>query len=247
MAGNSTMADDGTPSRLADAVFRAGMGGDPGERYSFASFFKGSMMLRSTVFAALAVFVALPVSAQDISKDPSRAPNGTYRLDVSHSQLLFSIAHLGLTDYYGRFDKLSGTLSFDANQPEKSAADITISTDSVDTPSQRLNDELKSTNVFSTTQFPSASFKSTSVTRTGADTGRITGELTIKGITKPVILDAIFKGGVQNPLNSNYTLGFHATAVIKRKDFGLTGMIWEPLVSDDVNLVVEAMFEQEKE
>lgn len=201
------------------------------------------------VLAAVALIGALSsaAAAQDVSKDPGRAPSGTYRLETAHSQILFSIAHLGLTDYYGRFDKLSGTLAFDANQPEKSATAITIATDSVDTPSDRLNDELKSANVFSSAQFPTASFKSTSVTRTGPDSGRITGDLTIKGVTKPVTLDVTFRGGEQDPLSGGYALGFRGTATIKRSDFGLTGMVWSPFVGDEVSLVVEAMFEQEKE
>jgi polyisoprenoid-binding protein YceI len=206
-------------------------------------------MLRSGLVSAFAISIALSTGAQaqDVSKDPSRAPNGTYRLDSAHSQLLFSIAHLGLTDYYGRFDKLSGTLNFDANEPEKSAASITIATDSVSTPSNRLNDELKSTNVFSVGQFPTASFKTTSIVRTGPETGRITGDLTIKGVTKPVTLDAVFGGSEDDPLKGSHAVGFRATATIKRTDFGLTGMVWEPLVGNDVNLTIEALFEHEKE
>jgi len=204
-------------------------------------------MLRYVFAACLAGALSFGAEAQEISKDSSRAPSGAYALDAAHSQVLFSIAHMGLTDYYGRFDKLSGTLNFDANQPEKSATNVTIAMDSVDTPSGGLNDELKSAHVFSVAQFPTATFKSTSVERTGADTGRVSGDLTIKGVTKPVTLDVVFRGGEQDPLKSGYALGFRGTATIKRTDFGLTGMIWEPFVGDDVTLVIEAMFEQEKE
>lgn len=204
-------------------------------------------------FAAIALSVAIGLGcngeaqAQSVSKDPTHAPNGTYRLEAAHSQLLFSIAHLGLTDYYGRFDRIAGSLNFDANEPEKSAVDITISTDSIDTPSQRLNDILKSSDVFSTDQFPAATFKSVSVVRTGPDTGRIVGDLTIKSITKRVTLDVTFTGDEPDPLDDNYALGFRATASVKRSDFGLTGMVWEPLVGDDVQLIIEAIFEHEKE
>ena len=204
-------------------------------------------MLRRVLAVCLATGFALSAHAQEVSKDPSRAPNGTYRLDSLHSQVLFSVIHVGLTDYFGRFNRLSGTLSFDANEPEKSAASITIDTDSIDTPSSRLNEDLKSPTVFASTQFPSATFKSTAIVRTGPETGRITGELTIKGVTKPVVLDAEFRGGGADPLKGDYALGFHATTVIKRSDFGLTGMVWEPFVSDDVSLVIEALFEHEKE
>jgi polyisoprenoid-binding protein YceI len=203
-------------------------------------------MLRSIFAALLAAALCSGAAAQTISKDPTHAPNGTYRLDTMHSQVLFSITHLGLTDYYGRFDKLAGTLNFNGNNPEKSATNISIDTNSVDTPSNRLNDTLK-TDIFSSAQFPTATFKATSVARTGPDTGRITGDLTIKGVTKPVVLDAVFMGSGQDPLNGGYALGFHATGTIKRSDYGMTGMVWAPFVADDIHLVVEALFQQEKE
>ena len=204
-------------------------------------------MLRP-LFAALAVAViASGAAAQNVSKDPTHAPNGAYKLETEHSLVVFSIAHLGLTDYYGRFDRLSGTLNFDANEPEKSATDISIDTGSVDTPSSRLNDMLKDGGFFASSDFPNATFKSKAITRTGPDTGTITGDLTIKGVTKPVVLDAVFHGGGPDPLTGNYALGFHASGTIKRSDYGLTNTIWSSFVGDDVHLVIEAMFKQEKE
>ena len=204
-------------------------------------------MLRRVAAVTLVLGLAapLPVAAQSVSKDVSVAPAGAYTLDPAHSQLLFSIAHIGLTDYYGRFDRLSGTLDFDPKSPEKSGVAVTIDTSSVDTPSSGINDELKGA-VFGIRAFPAATFKSTSVTRTGPDTGRIEGDLTIKGVAKPVTLDVVFSGGEEDPLNGDYAVGFKATATIKRTDFGLTGMEWEPLVGDDVHLIIEAMFERRK-
>ncbi len=204
-------------------------------------------MLRSLCAAALIGLLPIAATAQNVSKDPARAPNGAYTLETAHSQILFSITHLGLTNYYGRFDKLSGTLNFDANQPEKSATSITIATGSVDTPSERLNDVLKGPDVFSAGQFPSATFKSIAVVRTGPNTGRVTGNLTIRNVTKPVTLDVVFMGGEKDPLKNAYALGFRGATTIKRSDFGLTGMVWAPFVGDDVTLIIEAMFEQEKD
>ena len=124
-------------------------------------------MLRRVAAVTLALGIAGPLSAeaQTVSTDTSLAPTGAYNLDPSHSQLLFSIVHLGLTDYYGRFDRLSGTLNFDPKSPEKSNVAVTIDTTSVDTPSGGVNDELKGT-VFGTRAFPTATFKSTAITRT---------------------------------------------------------------------------------
>ena len=204
----------------------------------------------SRAFPAFVVLVALTVApgafAQSVSRDILRAPNGTYQLETSHSQVLFSVLHIGLTDYYGRFDKLSGMLNLDANQPERSAVSVTIDTTSVDTPSARTADELKSSSVFDIEQFPSASFRSTSLVRTGANTGRITGDLTIRNITRLVVLDVVFNGGELNPLNDTYAIGFRATATIRRSDYGMTSAVWSSLVSDDVQLIIEAMFQHQK-
>jgi polyisoprenoid-binding protein YceI len=202
------------------------------------------IMLRWIVVAALA-FCAAPALAQDISKDPAKAPGGSYRLDPRHSQVLFAIGHIGLTDFHGRFDKLSGTLNFNPGQPEKSAVSVTIDTTSVDTPSHELNSVLQGEDVFSSEKFPSASFKSNSVTRNGSDSGRIAGTLTLRGISKPVALDVSFSGVGVDPLNGKPALGFRATARVKRTDFGITGMAWEPMVADEVTLTIEALFEQE--
>jgi len=203
-------------------------------------------MLRPLFAVLLVASLGSAAFGADVSKDPAKAPSGTYKLETEHSLVLFSVLHLGLTDYYGRFDKLEGSLSFDGNAPEKSGTTITIDTASVDTPSTRLNDILKDGSVFSSTEFPTATFKSSTITRTGPDTGRIEGILTIKGVTKPVVLEAVFRGGGPNPVNGNYALGFHATGTIKRSDFGMSSAIWSPFVSDDVTLTIEAMFEQEK-
>jgi len=200
-------------------------------------------MLRIAVLALAAIF-ATPALADDVSMDASKAPAGTYKLETAHSQVLFYVKHIGLTDYYGRFNKVSGTLNFNPAAPEHSAAAINIDTTTLDTPSDALNSTLKSS-LFDTAHFSSATFKSTSMTVTGRDRGQITGDLTIRGVTKPVTLDVTFTGTELNPLDNSRVLGFHATGTIKRTDYGMTGMIWEPLVSDDIKLIIEAMFQRE--
>jgi len=202
--------------------------------------------MRTVAFAAaaLAFLATLPACAQTVTKDPAQAPTGTYVVDAKHTQVLFSIMHQGLTDYHGRFDRISGSLTFDSRQPERSAVAITIDTTTLDTTSDKLNDTLKT--VFRTQQFPTAVFKSTSNTRTGPDTGRITGLLTIRDVTKPVVLDATFNGGGKTPLSTGYSLGFHATGTIRRSDFDLSHMIWSGFVSDDVRLTIEAQFDEQK-
>lgn len=205
------------------------------------------MSLRYAAFTAILAFaVASGGLAQTVSKDATRAPGGTYRLDSAHSQIIFSVQHIGLTDYYGRFDKFSGALTFDSSRPERSAVAVSIDTSSVDTPSARLADDLRGPDVFDAGQFPTAIFKSVSIVRNGPTTGRLTGELTIKNVTRLVILYVVFNGGEQNPINNRFDVGFRATGVIRRSDFGLTNMPWAGFVGDDVSLTIEALFEHEK-
>jgi len=203
-----------------------------------------SRRIAAALSCGAAVMLAQGACAQ-VSTDVTKAPSGTYRLQSSHSQLLFSILHIGLTDYYGRFDHLSGTLNFDSVHPQNSAVSIAVDTASVDTTSPQLNMDLKSADVFDADKYPQAVFKSVSVVRTGATAGTIVGDLTLHGVTKRVSLDATFSGGELDPLTSNYAIGFRASGTIKRTDFGLTGMPWEPMVGDDVTLIIQAMFDQE--
>lgn len=205
-------------------------------------------MSRKLFLAALAGSMVLSFAAfAQPAKDIGRAPPGSYKLETAHSQVQFSISHMGLTDFHGRFNTLSGTLNLDSNQPERSATTITIQMDSLDTPSPELNSELKGSRVFGAQEFPTATFKSTSIQRTGPNTGKITGDLTLKGVTKPVTLDVTFNGGMRNPIKPVYDVGFTGHTMIKRSDFNLTGMIWSAFVGDDVELTIEAMFEQEKD
>jgi polyisoprenoid-binding protein YceI len=197
----------------------------------------------------LAAFALLALTGPALagSSDPKLAPTGSYSLETRHSQVLFAIPHLGITDYYGRFDKLSGSLAFNSGAPEKSSVNITIDMTSIDVPSHELVGELMGTGVFNAAAFPTATFKSTAVARTGANTGTITGDLTLHGVTRPVTLDVTFGGVTADPFLNADDIGFQATATIKRTDFGVTGMVWEGIVGDEVKLTIEAMFQHKKD
>lgn len=203
--------------------------------------------MRTGLAAALMLAMLTTSATAQSSSDPKQAPTGSYSLETRHSQLLFAIPHMGITDYYGRFDKLSGSLNWNAGAPEKSSVNVTIDMTSADTPSRELIGELIGANVFKADQFPTATFKSTSVTRTGPSTGTIAGDLTLRGVTRPVTLDVTFGGVTQDTFTGANDIGFHATATVKRTDFGITGMVWEGIVGDDVKLTIEAMFQHKKD
>ena len=200
-----------------------------------------------SVTALALLFAATTASAQTVSTDPKQAPAGAYQLETRHTQVLFAIPHFGITNYYGRFDKSSGSLDFNPADPAKSSVSITIDTSSVDMMSPELMKTVQQTGIFDTGDFPEATFKSTSATRTGPNTGTVTGDLTIKNITKPVTFTVTYNGGLKSPLNNAYDIGFHGTATIKRSDYNMTNMIWSPMVGDEVQIIVEALFTQAKE
>ena len=197
--------------------------------------------MRRVLELSLALFLAVAGSASaQVSSDPKQAATGAYQMETRHTQVLFSILHAGLTDYYGRFDKVSGSLVFDSHEPEKSSVSVAINTASVNLKAPELIGEVTAKEVFDSADFPQATFKSTSVVRTGPVSGKVTGDLTIKGITKPVSFDVTFRGAANNQI------AFHAEAVIKCSDDDVTSMRWASFVSDDVHLIIEALFQQSK-
>jgi polyisoprenoid-binding protein YceI len=172
------------------------------------------------------------------------APKGAYQLDEQHTQIIFGIKHEGISTFYGRLGKVSGTVNFDQAKPENSVLNVSVDTTTIDTHVPDLDSSLPK-GIFQADKFPTATFVSTSVVKTGADTGTVTGNLTIAGVTKPVTLSVTFNGGrgTGEPLQP-YRLGFDATATLKRSDFGLTHVFWTGFVSDEVTLMIEAEAER---
>jgi len=197
---------------------------------------------------AFALIGLLAGTAQaDVTTDAKQAPAGSYQVEGRHTQVVFAISHFGLTDYYGRFEKVSGTLNFNPGAPEKSSVSITLDTSSVSVASSELLGEITGGEVLDSKAFPTATFTSTAIERTGPNTGKMTGDLTLHGVTKPVTFDIVFNGGEVSPTGaSSYLLGFHATATIHREDFGLAAMPWSSLVGEDVKLTIEALFQKQK-
>jgi polyisoprenoid-binding protein YceI len=196
------------------------------------------------VLQAAAAFALLVSPA--FALDTQNVPKGNYVLDPDHAQVIFTITHMGLSGFYGRLGKATGTLSFDAAAPEQSALNVQIDMTTIDTHVPKLDGELTG-GFFNSAKFPTATFKATKIEKTGDHTGTVTGDLTIKDVTKPVTLNVTFNGGRDSPIPFKpYRIGFDATGTIKRSDFGLTGTMWSPFVSDDVTLGIEAEFEQQK-
>jgi len=167
---------------------------------------------------------------------------GSYKVESYHTQVGFSISHFGFTNYSGLFSGATGSLQLDPAKLGTSKLDISIPVDSVTTTVSKLTDELKGDQWFDTAKFPKATFVSTQVVPT-AEGATVTGNFTLHGITKPVVLHVRFIGAGVNPIDKAYTVGFEATGTIKRSDFGVKTYL--PAVGDEVQLNIAGAFEQQ--
>ncbi|TAN57715.1 MAG: polyisoprenoid-binding protein [Magnetospirillum sp.] len=197
--------------------------------------------------AALAIAVAFafaaapPASAQSAaSTDLAKIEGGHFAVDKSHAKLIFSFSHFGFSTSYGLFSDFDAKIAFDPKAPATSALDVTVNMDHIDTFVPKLDAHMKSADMFDVAKFPTATFKSTAIEVTGPTTGKVTGSLTLHGVTKPVTLDTTFNGGGINPASKNYVIGFNATARLKRTDFGVGYAA--PVVGDEVTLTISGEF-----
>ena len=165
----------------------------------------------------------------------------TYKIDPNHTDVVARWSHFGFSHPIANFLQVDGTLVYDAAKPSDSKVDVTLPLAGLDAQVPDLTDHLRSADFFDAEQFPNATFKSTSVKAAGEGKLTVVGDLTIKGVTKPVTLDVTFNKAGIHPLGKREAVGFDATATIKRSEFGLGAYV--PNVSDEVTLTIttEAM------
>jgi polyisoprenoid-binding protein YceI len=143
----------------------------------------------------------------------------TYGVDKAHSEVLFSIKHL-VSRVSGNFQDFDGKIVIDRAKPEASSAEFTIKATSINTNNARRDDHLRTPDFFDVAKFPEITFKSTKVVPKGKDAFEVTGDLTMRGVTKPVVLAVSFLGDIKDQMG-NDKAGFEATTTINRKDFGV--------------------------
>lgn len=210
--------------------------------------------------AALALLAACApqATAPDAEKAPlpgpivpvtTEAPSGTYTLDKAHASLIFTVNHLGFSHYTARFTKFDATLQLDVANPSASTLTATVDPRSLtlENPPPGFTDELKGPQWLDTAKFKEITFKSTALTMTGPNTAQVTGDFTLHGVTKPIVLDVTFNGGYRGfELDPHGRVGFSAKGVLKRSEFGIAYGIPAPGttmgVSDEVNVTIEAEF-----
>ncbi|MBC7983947.1 MAG: polyisoprenoid-binding protein [Candidatus Obscuribacterales bacterium] len=178
-----------------------------------------------------------------------KVPAGTYMLDKAHASLTFRVNHLGFSNYTARFKSFDAQLQFDPANFAASTVSAKIEPRSLDldNPPPGFTDDLLGEQWLNAKQFPEMTLRSTKVESTGANSLRITGDLTLHGVTKPIVLTATFNGGYEgHPMDPHARIGFSAQGSFKRSDFGVAYGIPAPGttmgVSDAVEVVIEAEF-----
>jgi polyisoprenoid-binding protein YceI len=150
-----------------------------------------------------------------------QALTGDYTLDTAHSRLGFVARHAMVTKVRGSFEDFAGTAHLDFQDPSKSTAQLTIQVKSINTQQAQRDDHLRTNDFFDAPTFPEITFTSTKAEAVSGDTYRLTGDLTIKGTTKPVAIDFEFTGAAKDPYG-NIRVGFDGSTVIKRSEWGIT-------------------------
>jgi polyisoprenoid-binding protein YceI len=162
-------------------------------------------------------------------------------LSRDHTDVVFEVSHVGYSMKHGWFREMSGTLSFDAEKPESSSVDVTIKSDSIDTNNARRDKDLSSPNFLDAVKFPDLHFVSTKVIRRGDQALDVEGNLTLHGITMPLLLHAKLNKLGPNPFTHSATVGFTAHGTLMRNAYGIASMI--PLLGDEVSIIIDAEFD----
>jgi polyisoprenoid-binding protein YceI len=186
-------------------------------------------MHRLVLAVVLAVFALAPARAAE-----------TFKIDKDHSNIVFLVDHLGYSKMVGRFTEFEGQFTFDEANLAANKVTVTIKAESVDTNHKARDDHLRSVDFFNAKEFPTLSFVSTRVEKTGEKTGKLHGNVTLLGVTKPVVLDVTFNKRAEHPLpryNKLMTAGFSARGSLKRSDFGMKFALGG--VGDEIQLIIE--------
>jgi polyisoprenoid-binding protein YceI len=168
---------------------------------------------------------------------PASAQVETWNLDPFHSSAQFAVRHNGISTVRGAFAKVSGTVQYDPSDPTKTVIDASIDTNSVDTRVEPRDKDLRSPNFFDVEKFPTITFKSKRVESAGSGKLKVTGDLTIHGVTKEVVLAVDGPNGPKTDPRGNQHMGASATTQISRKDFGVNGAPGG--VGDDVQITID--------
>ena len=187
--------------------------------------------------AAAAVLLTASFSAPALAQ-PAPVQSGTYKVEASHTRVLFAVSHMGFSTWYGDFTGASGSLKLDGANPANSSIEISVPTASVSTTNTVLDGELKAADWFDAAKYPTISFKSRQVTVTAPGEADVAGDLTLHGVTKPVEADCVATGIGDGPAGKK--AGFECNLTIKRSEWGMKWGVEKPAkaLGDEVKLVI---------
>ena len=167
---------------------------------------------------------------------------GSYQIDPAHTSVLFKINHMGMSTFVGRFNELEASLEFDPAHMENAKLTALIKISSIDVNNKDLEETLKGSSWFEAEKYPQALFKTETVAMLNDTHAKFNGNLTLHGVTAPIVLNVVFNGAGNNMLSGKYTLGFTATTRFKRSQFGIDYLL--PAIGDDIDVEVFAEFQK---
>jgi len=182
-------------------------------------------------------FLSFLISIVFLSVSPAHAAPQEYEFDKAHTQILFFVDHLGFSMSQGEFHDYDGKVMFDEENPLNSSVEVTIQTDSIDMDDEKWDKHMRNKDFFDVKEYPTMTFKSTSIEKTSENTANLTGDLTILDVTKPVTLETNFNKAGVHPYSKRYVAGFSATTEIKRSEFGMDYGL--PGIGDTVEIRIE--------
>ena len=169
-------------------------------------------------------------------------PSGTYAVDKSHTSVTFSYFHQGLSYPLLRATEIDGELELDSNALEKSRTSIAVEVESIRSNLDYFDKELASRKFFHADKYPHITFATQSFSPRNETSGELSGFITIRDITKPIVLSVVINGAMQHPMLDTPVIGFSASGSLRRSDFGLDRFV--PMVADQVDISIEAEFLQ---
>ena len=188
---------------------------------------------------ALAAVLAVPAA---LAATPVGVPAGQYSLDKGHGYITFSYSHLGFSNPHVGFNDFDVDLQLDADNPAASKLEVVIQAASISSRVAEFDGHLRGADYFDTAKHPTIGFRSTKVEMTSATTADVHGELTIKGVSKAVVLNTVLNKAGNHPIGRRPTLGLSATTKVKRSDWGIDK--YTPLVGDEVSIEIEVELPQ---
>jgi polyisoprenoid-binding protein YceI len=202
---------------------------------------RDSELLRGAAFSRLAALtVAGAVMAGTLNPWRANAAAERYVIDPNHMAIAFLVSHVGFAETLGQFTKAEGSFLFDDQKPSVSDIEVRIDAASVDTQHAARDEHLRKEDFLWVEKFPEITFRGTGSQQTGSRTGKIIGDLTIRGVTRPVTLDVTWNKSGYYPFgDKHWAAGFSARTTIKRSDFGMTYALEGGLVGDEVDIILE--------